>query len=369
MKDMRNENRKIHTFNARDNVILTVINDIKNGMNMFDEINNEFNLFLNMLESKGVNYNELSNALIPSREKNKYEYAFVFNSTYFIDKTIFYGEIIINKILSIINKESTQSIFAGDYIKIDGISEELLKKLFLEKIEYINKCNYVYNNEYYIVYINNISQKQLRDMINVLKEEEYFVGVMNLKFISGMKKYLSFILCPICIKNKKKVIVPHAEDRDDKENYNEQGYAFKENGFDVISINSIYYELFLTYKIPNEIKNDEDLKFSYNFLSNSIPKYEKIKIIIDENKLKYLMTVKKENTKNLGLLNITVDELEKKILEKIYNNYIYNIEENEYGILKFNVLIELFENNKIKNALVSLEYIPENNELRLITMF
>ena len=59
----------------------------------------------------------------------------------------------------------------------------------------------------------------------------------------------------------------------------------------------------------------------------------------------------------------------KKILINVYSNYIYNIEKNEFGDLKFNVLIELFENGERKNALISLKYIPEKNELRLITMF
>ena len=99
------------------------------------------------------------------------------------------------------------------------------------------------------------------------------------------------------------------------------------------------------------------------------PKYEKIKVIIDERKLKYLMTKKTGDMKTLGLLNVTKEELEKKILINVYSNYIYNIEKNEFGDLKFNVLIELFENGERKNALISLKYIPEKNELRLITMF
>ena len=99
------------------------------------------------------------------------------------------------------------------------------------------------------------------------------------------------------------------------------------------------------------------------------PKYEKIKVIIDERKLKYLMTKKTGDMKTLGLLNVTKEELEKKILINVYSNKIYNIEKNEFGDLKFNVLIELFENGERKNALISLKYIPEKNELRLITMF
>lgn len=38
------------------------------------------------------------------------------------------------------------------------------------------------------------------------------------------------------------------------------------------------YELFLTYKIPNGIKDEEDLKFSYNLLTYIAPKYEKINV-------------------------------------------------------------------------------------------
>lgn len=369
MKALKTENKKIHMLNARNNIIMTVINKVNKGLNIFEEINNEFTIFLDMLENKGIEYSKLSRALIPSRDEDKYEYAFVFNSTYFNDKTMFYGEKIMNKILSIINKESTQSILAGDYIKIQGVNENSLRNLFLEKIEYINKCDYLHNNEYYIVYINNITKKQLNDMIGDLKNESYFVGVMNLKYTSGIKQYLSYILCQICIKYKNKVILPHFIDRDDKENYKEQGYAYKENGFDIISINQMYYELFLAYKIPNGIKDEEDLKFSYNLLTYITPKYEKIKVIIDERKLKYLMTKKTDDMKTLGLLNVTKEELEKKILINIYNNYIYNIEKNEFGDLKFNVLIELFENSERKNALISLKYIPEKNELKLITMY
>lgn len=362
---------KIHILNARDNVILPLMNKVNKNINMFEEINNEFKIFLDILEKKKIQYDKLSRALIPSRDEDKYEYVFVFNSTYFYDKTMFYGQEIINKILSIINKESTQSILAGDYIKLPKAEESALKELFLEKIEYINKCIYLHNSEYYIVYINNITQNQVNDMINKLRNESYFVGVMNLKYTSRIKQYLSFILCPLCIKCGNKVIVAHPEDEDDNGNYNYQGYDYERNGFKIVSINEVYYDLFLAYKIPNGIKDEDDLKFSYNILTNSVPEYKKIKVIIDEKKLNYLMTKKTDNMNNLGLLNITKEELEQKILINIHNNYIYNIEKNEYGDFMFNVLIELLENydGERKNVLVSLKYIPDKNELRLITMY
>ena len=115
----------------------------------------------------------------------------------------------------------------------------------------------------------------------------------------------------------------------------------------------------------------EDLRFSYNILTNIAPEYENLKVSIDYNKWeRYLKKKKLEDMKILGLLNMTKEELEQYILINIYNNYIYNIEENEFGTLKFNVLIEIYTTNKLKkNALVALEYKPNKNEVRLITMY
>ncbi len=369
-EDISNDgNGKIYALNARDNVILPVI--YKSCSNMYKEINDEFKILLNKLKNKGIDYYKLSKALTPVREEDKYEYAFVFNSRYFDDKTMFYGEKIINKILSIINKESTQSILFGDYIKLEEIEESTLKEIFLEKIEYINKCEYAYSIDYFIVYINNISKKQVNDMINILKKEEFFVGVMNLKYCSRIKQYFSTILCPLCLKYKNKVVIPSIQEDNNNENFNEQGYAYKENGFEIISLNEMWYYLFLSYKIPNCTVDKEDLKFNYNVLTNIVPEYKQLKIIVDENKLKYLKREKAGDMKILDLLNITKEDLEKMILINLYNNYIYNLEINSFGDLKFNILIELYiESQKaIKNVLIALKYIPEKKEIRLITMF
>ncbi len=366
----KNATNKIHMLNARDNVILSVMNKEFEGINMYEELNKEFEFFLKLLSDKGIDYNKLSRALIPSRDEDKYEYAFVFDSMHFHDKTMFYGAEIINKILSIINKESTQSILSGDFIKLEKTEDDILKKIFLEKLECVNKYEYKYCNQFFIVYINNITRSQVHSMVECLKNEEYFVGIMNLKYSSKMKQYLSAILCPVCVKYTNKVIVADYEDFDNIKNYNEQGYKYQENGFEIISINEIFYDLFLSYKIPNGIQDEEDLKFSYNLLVHLAPEYKKIKLVITDEKFGYLKNQKTDDMKNLGILNITKEELRQKILINVYNNYIYNIEENEFGDLKFNVLIELNGNNeKTKNALISLKYMPEENELRLITMF
>lgn len=357
---------KIHMLNARDNIIMSLVNKINPDIDKNSELNSYSNILKESLKFKGIDYNYLSKALIPAREENKYEYAFVFDSAYFDDKTMFYGEEIVNEMLSIINRESTQSILIGDYIRIQGMKEEDAKENFLEKIEYVNQREYEHSGKYFIVYINNITKKQIQDMREKLKSKKYFVGTMNLKYSARIKQHLSCILIPICIKYKNNVIVPSAVY---DENILEQNYKYKENGFNVIIINEVLYNLFLAYKIPNGIRDEEDLDFSYNLLVYLAPEYENIKLVVDEKKLSYLRNSKKRNMEILEMINFETMELEKKIRINLYNNYIYNIEKNEYGDLKFNVLIEFNIKGKPKNVLIALKYLPKENELRLITMY
>lgn len=116
--------------------------------------------------------------------------------------------------------------------------------------------------------------------------------------------------------------------------------------------------------------DENDLRFSYNILTSLAPQYDNLKVVIDDRKMEYIKNNKDGSMKILGLLDITREELEKKIRINLYSNYIYNIEENEFGDFKFNVLIDLLtKDNKMKNVLVSLKYIQNENELRLITMY
>jgi len=46
---------KIHILNARDNVILPVMNKVYKNINMFEEINNEFKIFLDILKKRKFN--------------------------------------------------------------------------------------------------------------------------------------------------------------------------------------------------------------------------------------------------------------------------------------------------------------------------
>jgi hypothetical protein len=186
--------------------------------------------------------------------------------------------------------------------------------------------------------------------------------------MSKFKAYLSYILSPVCIKHKGKVIMAHEPNRDSSENINLTGYPFALNGFDEISVNGDRYGIFLAYKIESIYSDPEDTAFSINTIC---PKLTEIsKLIITEDKLNYIRTAKPGIAESLNLYCLDADSLCEIIFPQICDNYIYNLEYDElHDIVKFNVCIELATNNKhLRKTMVALKYYAVNGEVHLITI-
>ena len=72
----------IFTLNTRNNIIWeTIRNRLNTTTEEFNaEINFQFKEFLNYLFSKKIEYKQLKSALIPNRDKDKYELLFCFGA-------------------------------------------------------------------------------------------------------------------------------------------------------------------------------------------------------------------------------------------------------------------------------------------------
>ena len=73
-----------------------------------------------------------------------------------------------------------------------------------------------------------------------------------------------------------------------------------------------------------------------------------------------------------GFLNLDRDTLSQRIREKILSKYLYNLcILPEHGTIKFNVMIETerADNKKPMKLLIALEYISNQKQLRLLTMY
>ena len=361
----------IFTLDARDNILLETITGYfnLNENQVYDEINGAFRECISILNKKGINYQDLKNALIPSSDRN--EIALVFD----IEKieSSWYGLPVFENILPLLNKQSSNSVLSGDYIGDDLLSEKL-RLSFIEEIISDKEIDYLHHSQFYIVYINNLSDKMVETINDGLKQYYPYVGYFALTYTSFIKTYLSTILVRLFVKCKTIIIAGHEDDRSNDEDVNMSGYPFEKNGYKCKSLQSIYYDLFLSYKIERKVFEgfQSDTAFSINAISKNVFDISDFNLLVEEKKLEHLLKAKEANLKRAGVTNLTLEEVEELIKNKISNNYIYNLTFlKQYNTLKFDILVETTraDNNNPVKLTVGLEYKPEDKTLRLITMF
>jgi len=275
-----------------------------------------------------------------------------------------YGKEVMDKIIPLLDKNLSCSVLAGDFIENSTHAREVLGKVIGQNVEY--------SNRYYIIYINNLSDKMVDEINRGLEGYRPFIKLVDTTYKSLFKVYLSGMLCNVFIKYKKIILQGHEEDRNHLEDVNTIGYSFEENDFICRSIQEPLYGVFLTYKIERPVFDGftDDTTFSLNSVDPLPLDISNSTIQIPPKKLEYLKKEKGKVFENAGvnLELLSVELLSKMIGDKIHHNYIYNLSFNEYGDkkeVKFNIIIELNECFKI---MCSLAYELNTKHIRLITM-
>lgn len=333
---------------------------------MHSEINGMFNELIRVLACKGIAYKNLKSCLIPKNDRK--EIGLIFETLKI--NSSWYGNEVFTKLIPLFNKNSTHSILCGDYIGGDDLQNDLFFR-FYSQISQTSEFEYQHSTQFFIVYINNLSEDMFNRFISDLKDFRSFIGFFDLTNQSFMKSYLSTILVNSFIKCNKTILMEHEDDRDNSENINLLGYPFEDSGFNVKSIQGIYYGVFLSYKIEREVFKgfESDIDFSLNSISPIVSRIEEIEI--EENKFNYLRTIKRGKLKKANLLSYSKSELTELIKKKISSNYIYNMTDlKSHKIFKFDILIELKNTlNEIVKVTIGFEYMPNKEKLRLITLY
>ncbi|MCX5637733.1 MAG: hypothetical protein NTX52_08600, partial [Planctomycetota bacterium] len=331
----------IFTLDARENSMLEVMADYfeLSHSQVFHEIGGMFQMLKNQLSAKDVKYEDLKSCLVPNPKRN--EVVLVFDTQKI--SSYWYGYPIFEKLIPLFNKGSSHSVLCGDYI--DKIhNPDRLYEEFSRSITLVRNCDYVHGSQFYLVYLNNVSNKMLAGFNDGLVDFEPYVGFMDLTYSSFIKTYVSMILCNVFVKSKNTIIMGHEDDRDESENVNICGYPFEENGYRYVSVSDSLFSVFLSYKIEREVFDGfkNDTVFSINAVSRNVLAIDDFDVLIEENKLIYLRKNKGEKLKKAGLINLDSGELEYLIRERISSNYIYNmVHLTEYNTTKFNLLVEV----------------------------
>lgn len=366
----------IYTIN---NDVLTIVKDLfnLNDQGVYDEINNEFLRCKQVLKNKNIKYEDLQKALIPTKDLFYREYAFWLDIN--LIENSFYGREIMTHMLPAMDKKSTYSVLTGDYIDILNTdnSSEMLLNLMREQIHVVNESGEISCNQYTVVYFNRLTDSQFKSILNALRPKKWFYGYTELFDSSKLKSYLSLILVNKFIKYKDIIILPNPDDiMDGEANVNIHGYQYEENGYKIRSINEEAFYTFLSYKIETVLLGHEDSAYSINAIYPRFQYMKELEFEIPDDKWMYLNRKTVSNVQGKGeIMDALADELKKQEAFKSYiqnnlcNNYIYKLEKNEFGVLKFCECIGLrTQNGHYRKTLISFKYFPVERKLSLITI-
>ncbi len=361
-------NTKIHTIDSRDNVMLEVVRDYfkMTPDAMFREIQNMASTTISILKDKGIKYQSLRSALVPSVDK--LDVGFIFD-TQDIESDC-YGLEVKKQLLPLLDIRLNCSVLCGDLI---GKDQELIFSILQESLVQSRDLNFVHGSALYCVYIHNLTQAGLKRINQSLSGFAPYVGYIPATFSSRAKTYLSGILTNVFLKNGKKIIMEHEPDRSNEENVNMIGCPFEDYGMTVYSIQSDYFGVFLSYKIERQVFRgfESDTELSLNAISNKILQIDGFDIEIEDAKYKYLLSDKYGKLKKAGIESFGKNQLANLIRSKISASYIYDLSySHERNDAQFNIILEIPKTGGgyPTKIVVGLEYKPAEKLLRVITM-
>lgn len=363
--------KSLHTLNARGNVMLEVIQQYfkLTPEHMFRQIQGLRQTVEDALALKGISYDALKTALVPDRQRR--EIALVFDSMSI--ESSCYGYDVFEHVIPLLDKNSNHSILVGDYLDRPGQLDELFSA-FEEAVKLRRSVEFRHPTQFYIVYINNLTDAMVEHLDKGLKGYDAYVGIADMTYMSRFKVYLSTMLVNLCIKHGKIILLGHEPDRDDTEDVNMCGYPFEENGFVCRSINGDVMGVVLSYKIERPVFPgfESDTHFALNAVSTTPLPLDDFDIQVEEAKLEYLKRDKAGSMSRAGLASIDRTQLAALIHAKVQDSYIYNLSFSaEHDVIKFNVIVEIAEGKTSERTrlLAALEYQPEKKLLRLITLY
>lgn len=359
----------IYSINIKNNIMFEVMKDCFSltSPQISKELKFYFEEFNNLLNEANVNYCSLKKCLIPSRDKK--EICLVFD-TLLIDDCC-YGAKIINNLLPLFDKDKSYNIIFGDLLSdtngkhTNKILDEMCETCNIERVN-----EHHFTNRYFLVFINNLCNTDFAKFVNELKYLPYFVGYADMTYASIFKAYVSVSIDSGFILLKNRVICPHEPDLGKISNVNIYGFDFQNNGYEIISISSDYYSIFLDYLIDPSLPNIP-IDNGYKTLMADIIGYDcnlkEFSIDLPDEKVQYLI-----NEKNIDNRLGNPRDLKNTIIQLVANSITRNIfyelsfDKLEFGVIMFNVYIDI---NSYTKLTCGVKYNIASKNFEISTLF
>ena len=336
---------------------------------MFHVIQGIRNSVEDALRKKGISYNNLRSALVPAQDRR--EIALVFDTTA-IDSD-WYGFEVMKRVIPLFHRQSNHSVLLGDYLGSPG-QKERLYEAFKQAVELRREVTYKHPTQFFIVYINNLTDSMIRRFDEGLSPYCGYAGIADMTYGSAFKIYLSFMLADAFVKHGEVILQGHEPDCAPEEDVNMSGYPFEKNGYVCRSISDDLMGVLLSYKIERPVYPgfEVDTEFALNAVGSTPLDLNGFEIEVKDKKLEHLKEQKSGSIERAGLQDITKKGLADWIRAKVQENYIYNLRfDEEHNVTIFNIVLE-FPSRKSRPAtrlLAALEYKPDHRKLRLITLY
>jgi len=202
--------KSIHTLDARDNVMLEVMRAYfqLSPIHVFREIQALRDATEEALAQKGISYAKLRSALVP--DPHKREVALVFDRTRIKDP--WYGYQVFRQVIPLFDKHANFSVLVGDYLDRSGSADQLYDA-FARTVHFHREVDYSQPNQFFIVYINHLSEAMVDNFERGLRDFAPYVGFADMTYISMFKIYLSTMLVDCCVKHGSTILQGHEPDR------------------------------------------------------------------------------------------------------------------------------------------------------------
>lgn len=363
------ESTSIHTLDARGNVMLEVLRaefNIDSGR-MQSEIQSACKQLTEVLAKKGVNYGDLRSALVPSQVKR--EVALVFDTRRI--ENGWYGREVFERLIPLLDRQANHSILAGDYVGAHE-HQDFLFEAFSEAVVPCREIEFRRSNQFYIVYINNVTETMVRQFNSGLVDYDGYVGYADTTCQSRFK--LALKLVHLLVKMGKFIIQGDEDDIAFPEDINTCGYPFPEHGYVCRSVPGYLFDLFMSYKLERPVFKgfESDTEFSLNAVVADPENLSSFTVVVDERKLDYLKREKAHSLALAGFESLTAEKIAQAIQRKVSSNYIYSMTfDPDHDLIKFNIIVELQRTERMScvRLLAALHYIPAERVLRLITLY
>jgi len=361
----------IHSFDSRDFVFWEAYKDHfqATDKSIYAYITALHNETISSLKKTNIKYSELKNTLTP--QKKRKEVGFIFDSARI--ENDFYGGVVLQHLIRAVSEIKRTTVSFGD-ITAGGNSHRAqlnIREAMREEVIFSNELQFKHATQFFVVYFNNLSAVMIEQILEELKGLDFFVGYCDFTYNSYLKDAVSMSIGQQFLLHDGKVLLRYIEG--DPKGTNNTIFDFTKTDLEIVSIDEFQYCSFLTYKIKRRYfeMDNSDQAFSINSVYPETELINSYELVIEDNKFQYLLENKAGSLKKAGGDTITKDQLKQQIAANINTNYLFNLDFNEHGCLKFNTDLEFYDDQKQEMArcIASFEVIFKNKQIRLITLY